>query len=98
MSLELHAESESDGITCWSTVTVNVSAQDLSGGSYPVKGVNITLHGVPWFNSGPVSTPHYSKTLVFETGCGESFIFEATATNSADMHATTGGGIVTPVP
>jgi hypothetical protein len=98
IALELHAESESDGMTCWSTVTVNISAQDLSGGSYPVKSVSITLHGAPFFNSGPVSTPYYSKTLVFEAGCGESFIFEATAVNSLGMHATTGGGIVTPVP
>jgi hypothetical protein len=98
VALELHAESESDGMTCWSTVTVNVSAQDLSGGSYPVTSVSITLHGAPWFSSGPVSTPYYSKTLHFEAGCGESFIFEATAVNSVGMHATTGGGIVTPVP
>lgn len=96
--LELHAESQSDGVTCWSTVTVSVSARDLTGGSYPVKAVVVTLHGAPWFSSGPVSTQYYSKTLKLEAACGQSFLFGVTATNSIGMQATTGGGIITPLP
>jgi hypothetical protein len=85
-------------VTCWSTVTVSASARDLSGGSYPVKAVSVTLHGAPWFNSGSVSTPFYSKTLQLEAGCGQPLLFEVIATNSLGMHATTAGDIITPVP
>jgi hypothetical protein len=98
VNLELHAVSQTDGVTCWSTVTVSASARDLSGGSYPVKAVSVTLHGAPWFNSGSVSTPFYSKTLQLEAGCGQPLLFEVIATNSLGMHATTAGDIITPVP
>lgn len=98
IDLELHAVSQTDGINCWSLVTVEVSAQDLSGGSYPVKGVSVTRNDAPFWPSGPVSTPYFSKTLQFEAGCGVPFSFEATAVNSLGMQVSTSGDIITPVP
>ncbi|MBN1152906.1 MAG: isopeptide-forming domain-containing fimbrial protein [Dehalococcoidia bacterium] len=96
--LELHAESQSDGMSCWGTVTVSVSARDLSEGSYPVKGVVVSLNGAPWYSSGPISTEYFSKTIEFESPCGLPLSFEAAAVNSLGMEATTSGNIITPLP
>jgi hypothetical protein len=98
VNLEVHAESHSVGSECWSVVEIHISAQDLSGGSYPIKAVSLQVNGVPWFDSGVVSTPFYSKTLELDAECGEAFHFDLLATNSLGMHAFTGGDIVTPVP
>ncbi len=98
ISLEIEAESFGDPSECTSFVTVYVSAEDLTGGSYPVQAVSIEMNGLPWFNSGPISTTFYSKTLPFEADCGQPFDFLATAVNDEGMHVTTAGSITTPVP
>jgi len=98
VSLEVYAESYAEGSSCSSVVTVHVSARDLTGGSYPVTGINLQLNGIPWFNPGPLSTTFYSKTLELDADCGQPHLFEAIATNSLGMHATAVGNVVTPLP
>jgi len=96
--LEVEAESTIGPGGCSSVVHIQMSAHDLSGGEYPVTGVALTVNGIPWYNSGPVSTPFYSKTLQMEADCGQLFDFGLTAVNSEDVHASTVEHIVTPLP
>ena len=96
--LEAEAQSSSNGMECSSTVSVHIAAEDLTKGTYPVEAVNLYVNGLPFFNSGPISTTSYSKTLHFEADCGQPFDLLVVATNSAGMEATATGTIVTPVP
>lgn len=99
LSINLKVEAHSSGTQseCHSLVTIHIEAEDLTGGQYPVQNVSLELNGLPWFNSGPLSTTHYSKTLLLEADCGQPFDFLTIATNSENLHATTATTIVTPV-
>jgi hypothetical protein len=94
ISLEVEAESFGSQSECHGLVTIHIEAEDLTGGNYPVEGVSLEINGLPWFNSGPLSTTHYSKTLPLEADCGQPFDFFAVAVNSAGMHATTATSII----
>jgi len=96
--LEIEAESHVGPGGCSSVVHLQISAQDLSGGEYPVTGASLQVNGIPWYNSGPVSTPFFSKTLQLEAECGQPFTFVLTAVNSESVHASTADHIVTPLP
>jgi len=97
VELEVEAESHADQSDCHGFVTVHLSAEDLSGGSYPVEHVSLEVNGMPFFDSAPVSTTFYSKTLQFEADCGQPFDFLLTAVNEDGMHATTATMITTPL-
>jgi len=99
LQVEIEVEAESSGgLECQSFVTVWITARDLTGGDYPVEHVNLAINGLPWFDSGPLSTMVFSKTLGFDANCGQPFDFVLTAVNSVGVHATTAQTMTTPLP
>ena len=100
LEVELVIETESYGQDpeCQSYVSVHMTARDLTGGSYPVEHVSLQVNGLPWFDSGPVSTTVYSKTLGFPADCGQPFDFLLTAVNEDGMQATATESMATPLP
>ena len=98
VELVIEAESYGEGQECQSYVTVHMTARDLTGGSYPVEHVSLQVNGLPWFDSGPVSTTVYSKTLGFEADCGQPFDFLLMAINEDGMQATATKSMATPLP
>jgi hypothetical protein len=98
VELVVEAESWGEEPDCHSYVSVHMTARDLTGGSYPVEHVSLHVNGLPWFDSGPVSTTVYSKTLGFEAFCGQPFDVMLTAVNSEGIEATAIEPIVTPIP
>jgi len=93
-----NAESLRDESGCRSTLTVSYSAQDLTGGSYPVTKVVITVNGQLWHDSGTISTVNYQNAVSKQVGCGQTFNIQVTATNNSAQTVIVPGSITTPVP
>ena len=93
-----NAESLRDQSGCRSTLTVSYNAQDLTGGSYPVVRVVLTVNGQPWHDSGTISTVNYQNAVSKEVGCGQTFNIQVTATNKNGQMVTVPGSITTPIP
>lgn len=72
------------------TVTASFYGQDLTGGDYPVTSVVLKANGQVWHDSGSVSTTLYERTVTQSAGCGQTYNFELTVTNSIGLE-----GVVT---
>jgi hypothetical protein len=93
-----NAESLRDAKGCSSTLTISYNAQDLTGESYPVVKVVLTVNGQLWHDSGTISTVNYQNAVSKEVGCGQTFNIQVTATNKNGQIVNVPGSITTPVP
>lgn len=93
-----NAKSLRDEKGCSSTLTISYSAQDLTGGSYPVIKVVLTVNGQVWHDSGTISTASYQNSVSKEVGCGQTFNIQVTATNKSGQMVIVPGSITTPIP
>lgn len=93
-----NAESLRDEKGCSSTLTISYSAQDLTGGSYPVTNVVLMVNGQVWHDSGTTSQVSYQNSVSEQVGCGQTFNIQVTANNKNGQTVIVPGSITTPVP
>src|SRR4030042_1301589 len=88
-----NAESLRDQSGCRSTITISYNAQDLTGGSYPVVKVALTVNGQLWHDSGTISQVSYQNSVSKEVGCGQTFNIQVTATHKNGQIVNVPGSI-----
>ena len=78
-------------------VTISFWAEDISsGGIYPVTDVVLRLDGVPWFESGSISTGYFEDVVEREADCGQTIEIEIIAMNLIGLEAIAVDSITTP--
>jgi len=78
-------------------VTISFWAEDISSGDiYPVTDVVLRLDGVPWFESGPISTGYLEDVVEREADCGQTIEIEIIAMNLIGLEAIAVDSITTP--
>jgi hypothetical protein len=78
-------------------VTISFWAEDISSGDiYPVTNVVLMLDGVPWFESGPISTGYFEDVVEREADCGQTIEIEIIAMNLIGLEAIAVDSITTP--
>jgi hypothetical protein len=78
-------------------VTISFWAEDISSGDIcPVTDVVLRLDGVPWFESGPISTGYFEDMVELEADCGQTIEIEVLAMNLDEMEATAVDSFTTP--
>ena len=92
------ASCTSAGGECSCQLTVSIDAEDLTGGTYPVTSVVLTVNGQAWHDSGGLSTTDYHQVVTKTVSCGASFNLELTAENSIGQTGSTTGSLTTPIP
>ncbi|MBA7699564.1 hypothetical protein ES703_108262 [subsurface metagenome] len=95
---EAYAECIRDQWGCYCDVTIFFWAEDLTGGDYPVTNVVLNINGVPWFNSGSISTGYYENFVGMEADCGETIEIEIRAMNLVGLEVIGTDFFTTPVP
>jgi hypothetical protein len=79
------------------TLTISFEAEDIStGGVYPVTNVILYIDGVPWFDSGPISTDYYENVVGMQAFCGETINIELVAMNLVGLTVNVPKTITTP--
>jgi hypothetical protein len=95
---EAHAECTFDPECVGCIVTIFFWAEDISsGGIYPVTNVILRLDGMPWFDSGPISTGYYENIVELQAYCGETIEIELVAMNLIGLEAIATDSITTPL-
>jgi len=98
VSIEVEAESITEGTDCDGTLTIFYEAEDLSGGEFPIRQVVLRVNGTIWEDSGLIDTGYYSHTESRAVDCGAEFTILVSATNSIGRTATATRSITTPYP
>lgn len=80
---------------CSCNLMISVEGKDLTGGSYPVTNVTLTVNGDIWDDSGSISETHYSKTVERVVDCYKTFNIEVNATNSVGQTLSSTGSVST---
>ena len=80
---------------CSCNLVISVEGKDLTGGSYPVTNVTLTVNGNVWDDSGSISETHYTKTVERTVDCDKTFNIEVTATNSIGQTVSSTGSVIT---
>jgi hypothetical protein len=80
---------------CSCNLVISIEGKDLTGGSYPVTNVTLTVNGDVWDDSGSISETHYTKTVERTVDCDKTFNIEVTATNSIGQTVSSTGLVST---
>jgi len=80
---------------CSCNLSISVEGKDLTGGSYPVTNVTLTVNGDVWDDSGSISETQYTKTVERTVDCDMTFNIEVTATNSIGQTRSRTGSVST---
>jgi hypothetical protein len=83
---------------CSCNLTISFEGKDLTGGSYPVTNVTLTVNGDIWDDSGNISETHYTRTIERVVDCDKTFNIEITATNSIGQKVSATGFVTTAKP
>lgn len=83
---------------CSCNLSISIEGKDLTGGSYPVTNVTLTVNGGIWDDSGNISETHYTKTVERVVDCDKTFNIEVTATNSIGQTVSSTGSVTTARP
>ena len=81
--------------SCSCNLSISIEGRDLTGGSYLVTNVTLTVNGDIWDDSGNISETHYTKTVERLVDCDMTFHIEVTATNSIGQTVSSTGSVST---